>query len=135
MGAEIQFACIGVFRTALFFHLFEKCNRIFLFYLRAAFQIFFTLCVLQIISCRATPSIAITEGQEKGIQISLLASVLPDADQLARVCAVGIAGRQEGGDLGAIHALPVEVMVRELFSFIIGPENLLSHQISDTAAF
>ena len=86
-------------RSALCFHIFEKRNRTLLFYLRAAFQVFFPLRILQIISCRTAASVAVAEGQEEGIQISLLASVLPDPNELSRVSAVGIAGRQEGRDL------------------------------------
>ena len=134
VSAEIQLSGIGMLRSAFCFHILEELDGAFQFYLRAAFQVSLTLRIFQIVSCRAATAIAVTKGQEECIQISLLASVLPHVHQLGGVGAVGVAGRQEGTDLRAVHAFPVEIMVRELFAFIVRPENLLSYQIFNAAA-
>ena len=122
-------------RTALRFHVLKEFHGRLADHLRHPFQIFLALQVFDVVAGRAAAAVAVAEGQEKGIQSSLLHAAFPCLADLLRIGAVGVAGRQEGIDAGAVGAFPGEIVIRELVPFIIGPENLLGHKILDAGLF
>ena len=88
-------------------------------HLHAALQVLLALRVLDVVPGRAAASVAVSVGHQESVQILHLCPVLPDIVGLDGIRAVGIAGGQEGHHLAAVHALPGEVMVRELVPLIV----------------
>ena len=135
VGGEVQFAGIGVFRPARLFHIGKELQRSRQLHPRAAFQIFLPARIFHVISGRSAAAVSVPVRQQKSIQIPKLPSVLPDRIDLLRIRLVGVAGGQEGNNLRAVHPLPGKVVIRELVSLIVGPEDLLRYQIFDAASF
>ena len=128
---EVQFSGIGMLRATGCFHFPEEDTRVFHAHSRHAFQVLFTRKVLQVIPGRTTAAVAVPERQKECIQVPALGALSPGLTDFLRVRAVRIAGGQEGINTGTIGALPGEVMVREFLGIVIGPEDLLGHQILD----
>ena len=132
--AEIQLSHIGILWSAQLLHIFKEFQRSGHLHLHAALDILLPDRIFHVVSCRSAASVSISEGQQEGVQIPGLHAVFPHVVDLLRIRAVGIAGGQEGGHLGAVHPSPGKIVIGERISVIIGPENLLRHQVFHAAA-
>ena len=131
---EVKFAYISMFRAALFFHILKELLRAFHFYLSAAFQVFLAFCIFDVVSGRTAAAVTVAKRQKECIQILFLCTIFPYVVNFIRLCPISIAGGQERNHLCSVHTFPGEIMIRELFPFVIGPENFLCYQIFYTTA-
>ena len=133
VGVEIQFARIGILRTAPGFLFFEKVQGISLTDPGHALQILLPFQVFDVVSGGAASAVAVAEGDQEGIQGPDLGPVFPDVVHALRIRLIGVACGQEGRDFGAVDPLPGKVMIGETFPVVIGPEDLLGDQVIYTA--
>ena len=134
VGGEIQFAHIGVLGAALFLHVLEELDRPFHLHPGHPLQILFALQKFDVIPGRPAAAVAVAVGQQEGVQAPLLHPLLPDLRDLPGIGLVGVAGGQEGVDLGAVRPLPGEIVIGETLAAVVAPENLLSNQVFDPRA-
>ena len=117
------------------FHILKELNDGSLFYSRHTLKILFSLEVLQMVTRRTTAAVTIAIRKQKCIQTTFLDTLFPSFTDFFRVCKIGIAGWQEGDNFRTVSALPREIVIRKLVTFIVGPKDLLRYQVFDSATF
>ena len=130
VSGEVKLARVGVLGIALLLlHILEEFYGIGDLDLYAALKVLLTDGVFHVVSGRTAAAVAVAEGIEERVEVSRLASVLPNAVDLDRVRGIFVLGGEEGHDLGAVHTLPIEIVIGEGFALIVGPEDLLGNEV------
>ena len=82
----------------------------------------------------AAAAVAIAKRQQEAGDTALLHAVTPALHHGGGIGAGGVVHVQEGGDGRAVHAFPSKIMIRELLTVIIRPEDFLCYQIFHTTS-